>query len=170
MQYEIEDLIYAAGRQVQIADFHLGELDRVLQTANPSRRPPVPVQAHFEGVVVSAMAAVDKVAQTVNSALNLGLSPSKLVQGAFDQLRVVVPDVGSWFDQPLGRDLRRIRTRMVHYSYSKGNEAPWIIESAGTDYDGSRFLNDYAGAAVKYLWELEKFLPEIAKACAPDAI
>lgn len=115
------------------------------------------------------MAAVDKVAQMVNTAFGLGLKESERVQGAFDRVREFIPEVGSWYDEPLGRDLRRIRTRMVHYAYSKGSHSPWAVEDARTDYDGSRLLGDYAGSATKYALALRDLIPRIERVCKENA-
>lgn len=76
-----EDLLVAAGRKVKAAAYHAERLRQLLDSGQASSdSPPVPVQAHFEGVIVSLIAAVDQVAQAVNSARQLGLRQTDLVQ------------------------------------------------------------------------------------------
>jgi hypothetical protein len=43
-----------------------------MRTGRPEFLPPIPVQASFEGVVISIEAAVDQVAEAVVSASRLG--------------------------------------------------------------------------------------------------
>ena len=162
------DLITAAGRKIEAAAYHAEQLRQLLDSGQPaSDAPPVPVQAHFEGVVVSLIAAVDQVAQAVNSGRQLGLRQSDLVQKAFELLSAELPAVREWFHDAIGRDLRRIRTRIIHYSYVKSpapNAARWSVEPAGGDYNGPRELVSYAKAAVQNGRRLEALLPGISSA------
>jgi hypothetical protein len=156
-----QDYFEAARRKAEIASYHLDRLKQVTTPAqSPDTVPPIPVQAHFEGVVVSVMAAIDQVAQGVNSALGLNLSSGDLVSGAFDKIIRLLPPAQKWYAYPLGRDLRRLRTRMVHYYYAKSPAGlKWGVESADTNYDGSRELIAYSTAAVRYAEELGSLLP-----------
>jgi hypothetical protein len=155
----------AALRKHEITAYHFTQLKEVLNPAKPPQRLTVPIQAHFEGVVLSAMAAVDQVAQAVNSALGLGLSASNLVQRAFGTISPSLPQVREWYENPLGRDLRSIRTKMVHYSYSKTPQPPrlqWEIQRASNNaYAGSRELVAYSSAAVQYINKLAALIPTI---------
>jgi hypothetical protein len=115
-----EPYFEAAHRKRAIAEYYLSRLAEILTPPDGlARQPPIPVQAYFEGVIVSAMAAVDQVAQGINSALGLRLNPNTLVNGAFTKLTSFLPALQEWYENPLGIDLRRIRTRIIHYSYSK---------------------------------------------------
>lgn len=154
----------AAGRKVGIAAYHESVLREVVQPVSDlETAPPIRVQAHFEGVVVSAVAAIDQIAQDANAQLRLGLAPEGLVRGVFEVLGKTLPSVRARYEKPLGRDLRRIRTRIVHYTYTKSpTDSPrWSVESAGTGYEGSRELVAYAQAAVRYAEELRSLLPAI---------
>jgi hypothetical protein len=147
------DLITAARRKLEIATFHLGRLRAELKSPGlgGSELPPIPVQAHFEGVLIALMAAVDQVAEATNFALRLGLRPAGLVAGAATELGNRLPDVRSWFGQEIYSDLRRIRVRAVHYTYTKSPSlARWRVESAETSYRGSRELLEYATAGVEH--------------------
>jgi hypothetical protein len=163
-----EDLINAAGRKIDAAAYHAEQLRQLLDSGEPaSESPPVPVQAHFEGVVVSLIAAIDQLAQAINSGWELGLKQSEIVQRAFDVAGEQLPALREWFQDAIGRDLRRIRTRIIHYSYVKSptsKAARWSVESAGTDYSGSRELSAYAKAAVEYGRRLGALLPVISSA------
>lgn len=158
------EYLNAARRKMEIASFHHERLRDVLTPpqGDSDTTPPVPVQSYFEGVIVSVMAAVDQIAQGVNEALQLHLSSGNLVEEAFARLSEPVREVSEWFDDPLGRDLRRIRARMLHYSYRKspsGHE--WTVESAETEYAESRELSAYAESAVRYGQRLVGLLPKI---------
>jgi hypothetical protein len=162
----------AARRKDLIARYHLENLRRLLHpVAKPdaSGSPPIDVQAHFEGLVISVMAAVDQVAQAINSKLCLRARPDELFEKAYGKLAPVIPKLQDWRERPIGRDLRRIRTRIVHYSYAKlplGPESPpegWKVEDAGVGYDapGMRELESYGEAAVRHADELINLLPAI---------
>jgi len=156
--------IEAARRKIEVGSYHVDCLRESLNTGGIPRgsAPPVPIQAHFEGVIVSVIAAVDQVAQAVNSRLQLGLRPNKLFEGAFGRLSAIYPDIRSWVDNPIGPDVRRIRTRIVHYSYRKTPHGlRWVVESAQTKYNGSRELLDYARSALEFGKRLLAMLPQI---------
>jgi hypothetical protein len=143
----------AARRKAAVSAYFSERLAKAhREVEQPSTLPSTPIQAYFEGVVISSMAAVDQVALGVKKALGLRLPTDDLVSGAFAEVGKALPEVESWFNDPIGRDLRRIRTRIVHYSYSKsgGTGCRWVVEGADTQYEGSRELLDYAKAAATY--------------------
>jgi hypothetical protein len=159
----------AATRKADIAAYHAAQLKvAVSSTQNQGGAlPPIPVQAHFEGLVVSAMAAVDQVAQAVNSALRMHLDQSQLVQRAFDELGRRVPEIKAWFQHPLGRDLRRLRTRMIHYSYAKTPDGPsWCVESVDSEYVDCRELVAYAESSAEYVGRLSHLFPKVKALCS----
>jgi hypothetical protein len=81
------EYLAAASQKIGIVQCHAKCLKMLRDTAaGADGLPPIPVQAHFEAVVFSVIAAVDQVAQAVNSALTLRLDPATLVQVAFDRL------------------------------------------------------------------------------------
>jgi hypothetical protein len=154
----------AAGRKIAVASYHVDCLRDALKVGGiPSRSaPPIPIQAHFEGVIVSVMAAVDQVAQAINSGLRLQLRPDKLFEGTFGSLGKIYPEIRSWLADPIGPDLRRIRTRIVHYSYRKTPHGLyWVVESARSEYRGSRDLLNYAASALEFGKRLIEMLPQI---------
>ena len=149
--------IDAAKRKIEIAEYHCDQLKHALSNASVPHdwRPEIRTQACFEGVVVATIAAVDQIAQAVNSALNLHLASGKLFEGTLGEILERVPEYENWRQQPIGRDLRRLRTRMVHYSYTKSSNGPrWEVEVANEDYAGPRDLLGYAEATTAYAQEL----------------
>lgn len=157
----------AAQRKIAIARHHLTLLEQELAGSKSASAatPSIPVQAHFEGAIVSVMAAVDQVAHAYVTGLGLKgnkVKEDKLFERAFTPLAEVLKDIDSWMKDPIGRDLRRIRTRIVHYSYGKTPVGPcWVVETAGTDYHGSRELLKYASAAVEFGERLGAIIPQI---------
>jgi hypothetical protein len=146
------DLIRAARRKLEISSFHLDRLRAELDEPGlkATELPPIPIQSHFEGVLIALMAAVDQVAAAADLALGLGSDPQHRVDNAVRQLTQRIPEVRSWFDQDIYLDLRRLRVRAVHYTYMKNpSQVLWCVESAGTRYRGSRELLEYASAGVE---------------------
>jgi hypothetical protein len=162
---EWRQYLEAAERKLDIANYHVARLAQELAMGNDPGRtlPPIPVQAHFEGVVVSIMAAVDQVSEAVNSGLGLGLSEGERRQGAGKAIAPVVLEVADWYRHPLQQELRDIRVLMVHYAYKKMPErGRWVIESTGSNkYGGSRELATYAKDAVQYAERLRDSIPKI---------
>jgi hypothetical protein len=157
-----QQILEAARRKVAIARLHLDHLQNALRETSetPSNVPPIPVQAYFEGVVISVIAAIDQVEAAVKSALP---RPHELEDRKTSPFyRLGIPDLTAWYDASFGRDLRRIRVRMVHYIYAKTLQGPgWVVESAGRPWPGSRELFTYAQHAVEYGERLEGLLPQI---------
>lgn len=167
MSSDWTNYIDAAHRKVRIAEFHCEQLNRVLEKGQGpfSDCPEIPIQAYFEGVVVATVSAVDQVAQAANSALNLHLTAGNLFDGSFTSIESLVPESKKWREQPMGRDLRRLRVRMVHYSYTKSpdGQLTWQVETVGSNYGGSRDLSRYAEAAVAYARELGIIADKLAQ-------
>ncbi len=158
MQPRWPDYIDAAHRKIEIAAFHCDQLKTALSQSrdNASGCPGIPVQAFFEGVVTSAISAVDQVAQAANTALKLAAGNGNLFDITSPKIEELVPCFREWREQPIGRDLRRLRVRIVHYSYDKSPNAErnWQVETTGSEYQGPRSLIEYAEAAVAYAREL----------------
>jgi hypothetical protein len=153
-------LLKAADRKVRIAGFHCEQLEHYLRCEPRTKCVPISIQAHFEGIVVSVIAAIDQVAQAVNSALSLHAKPHELTVKAFSAISEL--SVVEWFNDPIGQDLRSIRVRIVHYSYTKDFlGVDFKIEEARKPYPGSRDLLIYSREAVGYAERLRKFIPLI---------
>jgi hypothetical protein len=165
--------IDAAHRKIDIAAFNCEQLALALSNCPPPHdgRPDVPTQAFFEGVVVATVSAVDQVTQAANSALGLGLNAGSLFEGAAPEIEKRVPEFKAWSTQPIGRDLRRLRVRMVHHSYCKSpsSNPSWQVESANPDYTESRELLTYARAATAYARELAVIADKLQDALAANS-
>ena len=152
------DYIDAAYRKIDIAAFHYEQLKIILgQYRGPfDSRPTIPIQAYFEGTIVATISAIDQVAQAANSSLNLHLESGNLFEGASKEIESRVSTFKAWREQPIGIDLRRLRTRIVHYSYKKSSngDQKWHVEMAYENYTGARDLSSYAEATVAYGREL----------------
>ena len=164
----------AARRKDLIAKYHLEELSRRLADALEPKpndfRPAIPIQAHFEGIVISVMAAVDQVAQAINEECDLKASPSDLFDKAYGNVALEIPRLKDWCEKLIGRDLRRIRTRVLRYQYTKlplsegqGDPEGWQVEDAGVGY-GPRQLIAYGKAAVLHADELIDLIPAVQSA------
>jgi len=164
------DYIDAAHRKIGIATFHCEQLNVALVNCRPPHdgRPEIPTQAFFEGAVVATVSAIDQVAQAANSALGLRLRAANLFDGASPEIEQRVPEFRAWREQPIGRDLRRLRTRMVHYSYGKSSSGnpSWQVEVADRNYTGSRELFAYAQAAASYAQELGAIASKLQQSLA----
>lgn len=162
----------AAHRKVQIAAFHNQQLTDALRDirAPLSDLPSISIQASFEGVVIAVVAAIDQVAQATNSALNLGLAAGSLFEGSAPEIERRVPEFRDRRQNPIGRDLRIVRTRMVHYSYAKtpSGDPTWQVEMANRHYEGPRDLSSYAAAAVAYGTQLDGIAEKLLQALAAE--
>jgi hypothetical protein len=160
-----QDYLEAAERKLDIATYHACELERELASRNNAgdALPPIPVQAHFEGVVVSLMSAVDQVAEAMNSSLGHTDSMAERRERAGRAIAKAIPDVAAWYRNPLQQDLRDLRVLMLHYAYRKTPEGQgWVVESTNSSrYQGSRELVPYAKDAVRYFERLRDLLPRI---------
>lgn len=158
----------AARRKVRIAEYHLEELTRRLSDAPKPRPsdlcPTIAIQAHFEGIVISVMATVDQIAQAINEECDLEASPGDLFDKAYGNLAPKIPRLKIWCEKLIGRDLRRIRTRVVHYQYTKlplgEGQDGWQVEDAGFGFR-PRELVAYGKAAVLHAHELIDLIPAI---------
>jgi len=166
------DYIDAAHRKIKIAEFHYEQLGVMLKqrTALIDSPPAISTQAFFEGVVVAVVSAMDQVAQSANSARNLGLRPDNLFNGASHEIEKIIPEFKDWREKPIGLDLRRLPTRMVHYSYIKSSngELVWEVETANENYNGPRDLIGYAESAVSHARELGRLTDHLADAFQLD--
>lgn len=162
----------AAHRKIAIAAFHCEQLHTALRNDHTDHgdRPSIAVQAFFEGVITAVISATDQVAQTANSALKLGAGRGRrsLFDVASPEIEARVPGFKEWRKQPIGVDLRRLRARMVHYSYVKSPSADrnWHVEPTGSDYTGARDLFTYASAAATYASELGVLADQLQESIA----
>jgi hypothetical protein len=155
-----QDYLNAAARQVEIGAYHCEQLKARLKKFKGGAVP-TPIQAHFEGAVLASLAAIDKVAQAVNSALKLRAQNGEKFEKAFKEI-CALEGVEEWYQNPLGIDLRRTRVRIAHYAYRKESRDIHLqVEDVSSKYDGSREISAYAESALEYAKELCKLIPTI---------
>jgi hypothetical protein len=159
-------LLFAAERKLRISEYHLEQLRRELSSPElqGDAVPPIPVQAHFEGVLVTLPSAENQLAEAAKIALGLDLPEGRVLKGGMQQLGRLVPEIRVWSGHEIVKDLRHIRNRIIHYCYLKDPEARdhrWRVESADTHFAGSRELLAYASAAVEHGRRLLPHLPLI---------
>ena len=153
---DIKKRLVAASRQIEISRFHYHELEKILPSAKPDERdmPPIPVQAFFEGTVISAFAAIDKLLGAIARHYS--------VPREFEQLANIesfAPGSKNLQDKEnFYRDLKKSRNEAVHESLTKTHEGlVWMVKKPNrTGYTGARDILRYSKAAV-----------EFAQACAP---
>lgn len=170
LTFDWRELVFAAERKLLIAQYHLGRLRHEFScTELPGDDvPPIPVQAHFEGVVVSLSSAENQLAEAAVIALGLELGDDEnTIREGMRELGRLLPAVELWRRHEIVRDLRIIRNRAIHYSYDKAASAKdhrWRVELAGTRYAGPRELLAYSEAAVEHAQRLHRLLPSIEQA------
>jgi hypothetical protein len=154
------DQIVAARRKLEVACYHLGQLRAELTAPGLPRSecPPVPIQAHFEGVLVALLGAVEKVAEATNTALDLRLPLRDLVSGTFTELGSRLPDVRSWFKQEIYSDLRRCLRAARYAPAPNTSPARWLVKSEGNGHRRLRELLEYATAGEEHGRQLERLL------------
>lgn len=119
---EPEEMLNAACRKVEIAHYHFDQLRRWMAATPPQalRQVPIPIQAHFEGILAAGYSALDEVAG---------------FHGKYDAKQLFRMDPASepfpaelraWYDQPLIRHAGQLRNAATHRFYGKlpaGGEA-----------------------------------------------
>ena len=110
----------AARRKGEIAKYHLDELEQLADYPRPDGFPPmpsIPVQAHFEGVLISVIGTEEKLKEATK--MRYGASTEKESEKVYHQLATAVHGLIDWFRNPLGEDIRCVRNLAVHAHYDK---------------------------------------------------
>jgi hypothetical protein len=173
------EYIDAARRKLKIAEYHLEELGDKLSAAKlrgelsaakvkENLPAPIPVQAHFEGVIIALMAAVDQVAEATNIVFAQGRwKPKGLNKRAFKKLGKELEEIREWYNKEITQDLRNVRVYMVHHTYGKDGSPMWEVEKPeDSDYQGSRELRQYASDGMEHGREFGVLLKKIEKVLA----
>ena len=154
----------AAERKVRMAAYHLQMLESRLAIPAPRLGPDIPieVQAHFEGILYSFIAASDQLAEAINRRFTLGLENASLGDALAQMPRLPIRRrLITWFQSPIAADVRDIRRRAAHHHYAKTPLGPKLVVQEPTGarpYGGSRTLDGYGQAAVEHLGRLEELL------------
>jgi len=156
------DFLNAAGRKVKISKYHLEELQKHLVRDAHGSCVPVPVQAHFEGVIFSVIAADDQIAAAIRRMLGGRAGGETANKEQFQKLVVEVPELGAWQENAIYNDLRKVRDRAAHLSYVKGWERERLmVQEVGSGYRGCREIQHYSNAAVRHAEQLIELIPKV---------
>jgi hypothetical protein len=161
------EYLLAVRRKIDIATYHRDTLDVLLASdSSPARHgmPPIPIQAHFEGVLFAFIAATDQLAEAIELGAGSGGN-----RRALDVVLTLLPDhspwddLGAWYASPIVRDIRSIRKRATHHHYRKtpGGFQLEVEPPAVATYDGPRTLREYTAAAVAHLGALSKIVSAV---------
>jgi DNA mismatch endonuclease, patch repair protein len=163
----MEDYLDAAARKIDIAGYHVGRLAVELSDFR-GEKVPIPVQAHFEGLLYSAAAASDQVGRALRSAeseqvgeLREHVTLEKVLAAMNPRKSFVVP-LGEWNSAALLKDARKVRNMATHAHYEKTPRGVELEVQKVSDgqYRGSRELGSYSRALLKHLNGLK---PQLAR-------
>lgn len=166
---EISRCLFAAQRKIEIASYHLDELcERLGRLSEPHDLPPIPVQAHFEGVVVSIIASEEKVKEALRSAYRVDRENEKKCKRIYGKVARKLPALGEWFANAILGDIREVRNLAIHQHYEKrpvtagGPVAIWEVDKPKrTNYGGPRELREYCRAGLAVGTTLSDLIPQI---------
>jgi hypothetical protein len=122
-------------------------------TPDPQGDVSVPVQAHFEGVLYSIIAASDQVGAALDA--RCGEDGWKQTLGKVLSQMPPTPrqeKLIQWDQGPVMRDVRALRVQATHHHYEKYPlvDRPRPSARDGEGYKGSRHLLDYCRVAVQH--------------------
>src|SRR5439155_1244698 len=104
------EYLEAVHHKLEIARFHVAELEG-RRPFNETHR--VAVQAHFEGVLYSFVAASDQLAQAINIGFSLGIARIEAnIDAVINHPRLpllVKGELQSWNSAPIVSDVRAVR-------------------------------------------------------------
>jgi hypothetical protein len=166
---EVSRCLFAASRKIDIARYHFSELCGQLGRASAGEAlPPIPVQAHFEGVVVCVVAAEEKVKEALRSAYGVSRDDERECKRLYSAFARKLPALAKWYANALLGDIRDVRNLAIHQHYEKklvteGGPAPvWEVDKpAITKYRGPRELKKYGQSAVEIGAALIGLVPQI---------
>jgi hypothetical protein len=117
---ELSRCLFAAERKIRVACYHFDELsDRLDQPSKSQDLPPIPVQAHFEGVVVSIIAAEEKVKEAVRIAYGVRRKDEQKCRLLYKDVGRKLPKLGEWYANAFLGDIREVRNLAIHQYYEK---------------------------------------------------
>lgn len=116
-----DEFVNAVERKLAILDYHLRCLEKAVSNEPDIDPVPIPVQAHFEGVLGSFAACADQIAAGLHAVTGLGHERAGL--GSF--LAEFAPEHGPLLElqrlwrSPERRDISEVRRLATHYYYEK---------------------------------------------------
>ncbi len=166
---EVSRCLFAARRKIDIARYHFSELcDHCGRALAQEELPPIPVQAHFEGVVVCVVAAEEKIKEALRSAYGVSRDDERECKRLYSAFARKLPAMAEWYSNALVADIRDVRNLAVHKHYEKnpvteGGPPPvWEVDKPEkTNYRGPRELRKYGQDAVDIGAALIGLIPQI---------
>src|SRR6185437_4355810 len=173
---EVKKCLEAASRKIEIAEYHLRCLRSALaDSARPDEPPvPVPVQAHFEGVLDSVIAASEQVDEATKlEAQDHRDRRRRLFQRTW--LEAQSPSIHvalrEWSQEPIAEDVRLVRNKATHHHYQKTPTGTRLeVEKPGRAYPGSRALDEYSAAACEHFNRLRSLINEIERVLSMSVV
>lgn len=115
----------------------------------------MPVQAHFEGVLYSVIAASEQVDEATECR----------------SARTLRCNLEAWRQEPIFKDVRAVRNKATHHHYRKTPAGPKLeVQELSNPYGGSRALDVYSQAACDHLRRLLPLLDEIESVLSASAV
>lgn len=153
------EYLHAARRKVDMAGYHLEELRKHMSASQVTPDPPIPVQAHFEGVLYCSIAAQDQCVEAIKTAN--GLCNQTKRARVVDSLPAGIKDsFKRWIDAPILRDARDIRRRATHHHYDKSG---WKVPppTGVRAFEGPRELDGYCEQVTGHALELLRIIDDL---------
>lgn len=165
----------AALNKIEVAEFHEERLSERLRADDAKR---VEVQAYFEGVLYTGVAATDQLAEVINRCFGLQLERPNLNRALAAAERVDVDDAARGVLRELGRWRRRdnvreagsVRWRATHHYYPKEIRGDtWqYAASDGVGVEEGGGVGLLAAAYVGELHDLRDSILKLAAALGVD--
>lgn len=156
---EVAEYLYAAYRQIRIAEYHRSGLVSVLgELKQHPEQSPIPVQASFEAVLSSAISTTDKLGEAIRIGQILGKLPWPTLDSALKQSPQEAPfdALTQWWQDPFCSYVRAVRVKAVHHYYDKAsNNGTYVLGAVGHPY-AQQVLNGYSPT-------LEEFTAHVLK-------
>jgi hypothetical protein len=168
------DYCDAALRKIEIAGYHLECLRAQATQGRLDQAVPIPVQAHFEGMLFAFVAAADQVAEAINLGMKLGRGRPDLKKVLETMPRSPIQSrLSEWYEAPIVADVRDLRRRATHHHYAKTPSGPRTLvaeePTRAGPYGGSRELVLYGEAAITHVGRLREVLGSL-KDCLSSSL
>lgn len=161
------DYLIAIDRKAQIAMYHNERLAPMLNTPadRDAKMPPIPIQAHFEGIVRAPIAMFDQlIAGIADVVPDMPQPHSARAPDVCDRLRgsasppalAIAELIESLQRDPRLSDARNIRNMSAHAYYEKYQdnrgwyvEVPRYLPDDASAWTGERYLGSYANTMLE---------------------
>jgi hypothetical protein len=170
---ELHEYLVAAGRKVKMASYHLECLRGTMGAFRTPGDVPIPLQAHFEGVLFCADAAADQVLTFMVRRCHQALvrlperdrtltNVLSVLGGAQDCPidRAIIAALEAWNAESIVSDARRVRNLAAHEYHLKSPRLE-VETVQGSQYRGSRVVDAYCEQVVAHWKRLPMLLDHL---------